>query len=81
MAGKERWTEIVQMVTKRAESGKLHSEKESDMYRDEVISRGRFDVSKEKAYVSRFESELARSLPGPGFCKLAKHDRTPPFVR
>ena len=38
MAGKERWTEIVQMETKQAESGRSQSLRESDIHR-EVISR------------------------------------------
>jgi hypothetical protein len=32
MAGKERWTEIVQMETEQAESGRSQSRRESDMY-------------------------------------------------
>jgi len=36
------------------------------MDREEVIGRtARFDVSKEMAYLSRFGSEPAGSLPGP----------------
>jgi len=39
MAGKERWTEIVQMETKQAEPGRSQSLRESDIHREEVISR------------------------------------------
>ena len=39
MAGKERRTEIVQMETKQAESGRSQSLRESDIHREEVISR------------------------------------------
>jgi hypothetical protein len=39
MAGKERWTEIVQMERKQAESGRSQSRRESDIHRKEVIGR------------------------------------------
>jgi len=49
------------METKRAESGRSHSRRESDMYREEVIGRRvRFDESKEMAYLDKPSQILSR---------------------
>jgi hypothetical protein len=64
MAGKERWTEIVQMETKQAESGRSQSLRESDIHR-EVISRRteRRDSMKAKKWHT-YQDLKARPHPG-----------------